>query len=599
MLTLTPPPKSMKQTHERWHPAPASILAKLTAYQLGDPPIAEIVRHHSQEQAAEGYRLVVREQGPEIHCSSDRGYFYGIQTLKQVIQQSQSSEGIPGCDIIDWPDFPSRGILLDISRDRVPTQAMLYHLVDLWGSLKYNELQLYMEAAFDYEGHAAAVAHRSPLTATEIRELDQYCAKKGISLIANQNTFGHMERWLDLPDYQHLAEQVGGCIDPHGNHRNHSFCLNPVSELSVAFVDDLLSQLLPCFSDNRININADETFDLGQGASNAKCRELGKDRVYLNYVKHIHELCTRKGKRVQMWSDILLKYPHLLPELPKDITVMNWGYEADHPFDRECAQLKSSGIDFQVVAATGTFAAFSGRWLNAYQNALNAAQNGLKYGASGFYMSEWGDFGHGQAWISAYPGYFIGAVAGWHVAALSDFNTERAVQHQVLNNATLAIALLKLGNLYLSTLTADQLPFVSVIGVLLFNQMTNRHMKKLSEWYPRGFRHGWHQCQQLIEALGAITPEDERQSYWQRELLLTARLSAHACALGEALSEQRDYRVERLSFKLRQQLAEELEPLISDYADLWLEHSRPGGLEDSQARLDYLLSLYRSPPRAG
>lgn len=599
MLTLTPPPKSLQQTQERWQIPSDQLQSSLNAYLLGDAPLAEVSRHPCAEQATEGYRLVIREQGPEIHCSTDHGYYHGIKTLNQIIQQSPSKQGIVGCDIIDWPDFPSRGILLDISRDRVPTQAMLYRLVDLWSSLKYNELQLYMEAAFDYEGHAAAVDHRSPMTADEIKALDDYCAKRGISLIANQNTFGHMERWLDLPEYQHLAEQVGGCIDPHGNLRNHSFCLNPVSDQSIDFVDDLLSQLLPCFTDNRVNINADETFDLGQGASRQRCNEIGKDRVYLNYVKRIHELCTRKGKKVQMWSDILLKYPHLLPELPKDITVMNWGYEAEHPFDRECAQLKSSGIDFQVVAATGTFAAFSGRWQNAHQNTLNAAQNGLKYGASGFYMSEWGDFGHGQAWISAFPGYFDGAVAGWHVAALSDFNTERALQHQALNNATLAIALLKLGNLYLSTQTADQLPFVSVIGVLLFNQMTNRHMKKLTEWYPRGFRHGWHQCQQLIEAVQAITPEDEQQAYWQRELLLTAKLSAHACTLGEALAEQKDYRVERLSFTQRRQLAEALEPLISEYSALWLEHSRPGGLEDSKARLDYLLALYRSPPRAG
>lgn len=599
MLNLTPPPKAMKQTPERWHIANSTVTQQLLAYRIGGSPLPDIPRHDAPDQPAEGYRLIISNQGPCIYCSTDRGYFYGIQTLKQLLQLHQDSQVIPGCDILDWPDFPSRGILLDISRDRVPTMAMLYQLVDLWSSLKYNELQLYMEAAFDYEGHAKAVAHRSPMTATQIQDLDHYCAQRGVALIANQNTFGHMERWLDLPDYQHLAEQVGGCTDPYGNHRNHSFCLNPVSDASIDFVEDLLSQLLPNFSDDRVNINADETFDLGQGASRTACREIGKDSVYLNYVKRVHELCARRGKKVQLWSDIILKYPHLLSELPKDITVMNWGYEADHPFDRECAQLKASGLDFQVVAATGTFAAFTGRWLNAQRNTLNAAQNGLKNGASGFYMSEWGDFGHAQPWISAYPGYFLGSVAGWHCDSLPWFNTERAVQQLVLGNAALAISLFKLGNLYLSTETADQLPFVSVIGVLLFNQMTNRHMKKVQHWSAQGFANAWNQCRQLIDALTAVKAGDEAQSYWQSELLFTAKLASHACALGEALAKQRDYRVERLPLKVRRQFADELEPLITEYAQLWLVHSRSGGLDESKARLDYLLDLYHSPPRAG
>ena len=34
-----------------------------------------------------------------------------------------------------------------------------------------------------------------------------------------------------------------------------------------------------------------------------------------------------------MWDDIIIKYPELIPELPKDMIAMIWGYEADHPFD--------------------------------------------------------------------------------------------------------------------------------------------------------------------------------------------------------------------------------------------------------------------------
>ena len=55
--------------------------------------------------------------------------------------------------IVDWPDYPNRGIMFDITRDRVPTMATLYELVDFWASLKLNQLQLYTEHTFAFRGH--------------------------------------------------------------------------------------------------------------------------------------------------------------------------------------------------------------------------------------------------------------------------------------------------------------------------------------------------------------------------------------------------------------------------------------------------------------
>ena len=47
--------------------------------------------------------------------------------------------------VIDSPAVSHRGVLLDISRNRVPTPAAARDLIDLLSSLKYNHLQLYVE----------------------------------------------------------------------------------------------------------------------------------------------------------------------------------------------------------------------------------------------------------------------------------------------------------------------------------------------------------------------------------------------------------------------------------------------------------------------
>ena len=50
----------------------------------------------------------------------------------------------------------------------------------------------------------------SPLTAHELKQIDDYCRKRFIDLVPNLNSFGHFERWLRHPEYHYLAECPNG-----------------------------------------------------------------------------------------------------------------------------------------------------------------------------------------------------------------------------------------------------------------------------------------------------------------------------------------------------------------------------------------------------
>src|SRR5207249_10707589 len=112
---------------------------------------------------------------------------------------------LPRGTITDWPDTPVRGVMLDISRDKVPTLATLLELVDRLASWKVNQLQLYTEHTFAYRDHDAVWRAASPITADEIRAIDDYCRARHVELVPNQNCLGHMDRWLRHPRYQPLA----------------------------------------------------------------------------------------------------------------------------------------------------------------------------------------------------------------------------------------------------------------------------------------------------------------------------------------------------------------------------------------------------------
>ena len=98
------------------------------------------------------------------------------------------------------------GYQLDAGRGKVPKAEVLRRIVDIISGLGYTELQLYNESTFDYTNHPAMKASGPKLSAAEMRALDDYCAAKGVELVPNQNSFGHLSGWLARPAYRHLAE---------------------------------------------------------------------------------------------------------------------------------------------------------------------------------------------------------------------------------------------------------------------------------------------------------------------------------------------------------------------------------------------------------
>ena len=79
--------------------------------------------------------------------------------------------------------------------------------------------------------------------------------------------------------------------------RSGPFSLCPVDPGSIELVKDVLEQLLPCFSSALVNINCDETFDVGQGRSRAEVARLGAARVYFDFVNRVCEIVRGHGKR--------------------------------------------------------------------------------------------------------------------------------------------------------------------------------------------------------------------------------------------------------------------------------------------------------------
>ena len=266
------------------------------------------------------------------------------------------------------------------------------------------------------------------MTGEQILALDAYCRERFIELVPNQNTFGHMRRCLIHPQYRHLAECPDGCDTSWGRFEQ-PFSLAPAEPGSLELVSGLLNELLPHFSSRQVNIGADETVDVesAQGRSAALVKEMGYGRVYLDYLLKVYEQVKAHGRTMQFWGDIVMEQPELVPELPRDLIALEWGYEAGHAFDEHGARYATSGVPFYVCPGTSSWRTLAGRTDNALGNLENAARNGLKHGAVGYLVTDWGDEGHWQPLPVSYLGFVYGAALGWCSEANLGMDLARAL----------------------------------------------------------------------------------------------------------------------------------------------------------------------------
>ena len=456
------------------------------------------------------------------------------------------------------PMFADRAYMLDISRDKVPTMGTLRLIVDLLAKFEYNQFQLYTEHTFAYSTHRDVWEAASPLTAEEIRELDAYCALRGIDLVPNQNSFGHLERWLVKPAYNHLAElPQGGAPLPWGGFKKDPTTLCPTDPASLAFLDGLYAELLPNFASGLFNIGCDETFDLlGGGRSAAAVRERGEGRVYLDFLKQVAALARKHGKRPMFWGDVILKHPELVPELPKDLIALDWGYEGNHPFMAEAAKFRAAGLDFYVCPGTSAWNSLAGRVENMRENMVAAERAGRLHGARGFLVTDWGDGGHWQPLAASLPGLVFGGMLAHEGSSAAKMDLESALNG--IMGVPLGGTLLRLGTLYLrgGALRANASELFRILandrGYSRHPGLTEPILAEISA-IAEGCRHA------ASAYAGGAYP-----NVWAQEIVYMANLVDAAC-------NRRDER--RLRF------------LREEHDRIWKLRNRIGGMVDSRAKL--------------
>jgi hypothetical protein len=373
----------------------------------------------------QGYVIRVTDSGALVASRTAQGLFYGVQTLRQLLRPEGpggKTLAIPALVIRDWPSMEWRGVSDDISRGPIPTLDYLKMQIRTLAEYKVNLVGFNMEHVFTFQTQPLVSPRDAPrdapkgatqeaaLTPAEIKELVDYASKYYITIMPEQQAFGHLHQFLKYEIYSDLAET------PHGH------VLTPTNPKTYDFIRQIYGEIVPLFPGPFFHIGADETFELGLGQTKALAAQEGLGRVYLEHLQKVFEIMQPYHKQLMFWGDIAVKYPELLTILPKDMIAVPWDYDPKPSFENIITPYTDAGLRVVVAPGAGNWHAIWPDLESAFVNIRNFVRDGQKHQAIGALNTTWND--DGEALVDmTWPALVFGAAASWQPgeSSIDDF----------------------------------------------------------------------------------------------------------------------------------------------------------------------------------
>ncbi|MGE5440737.1 MAG: glycoside hydrolase family 20 zincin-like fold domain-containing protein, partial [Bacteroidota bacterium] len=172
---------------------------------LEHAPGSRLASKSPVELNEEGYSLLISKDGISIQSTSEKGIFYGVMTLEQILEKSKDNT-LPGVEILDWPDMKMRGISDDISRGQVPNLDEFKRIIRFLARYKMNIYMPYIEDVLRFDQYPTIGQNRGALTKDEVKELVAYAKNYFIDIIPAFQTLGHYENLLSQEEFLKYAE---------------------------------------------------------------------------------------------------------------------------------------------------------------------------------------------------------------------------------------------------------------------------------------------------------------------------------------------------------------------------------------------------------
>ncbi|MHA1339859.1 MAG: family 20 glycosylhydrolase [Promethearchaeota archaeon] len=389
----------------------------------------DLMKSIPMEYQSQAYGIFCDEKSVSLISWTMTGMYYAFLTFAQLLLveldnnkvseiEDSTLEGnsnkiaifFPRCDIIDYPDYEFRGFEDDISRGQRPTLEEFKDFIKLLSLLKLNIEGLYIEDIFKFKKYPQIGEGRGPLTAEDIRELQDYARNWFVDVQPAVEMFGHMDNILTMPEFRKYGEFPG------------SQCLDITSVEAKQFADDLLKEICDAFDTKLIHLICDESFDSGLGSSREYQKKHGKAETINDWFKFLVKTVQKYGKSTAGFAhDAFIHYPKLM-KLARDYVkiILYWSY-SDAKKYRKISKLVKNGFDVGIVCTTFDWSRHYPFIEYAEKNTCYMALDGLKRGAKYMISTKFGDFFNENLRENIKYGIFLISQATWNTRSPNIF----------------------------------------------------------------------------------------------------------------------------------------------------------------------------------
>ncbi len=302
--------------------------------------------------------------------------------------------------------FNTFGVMIDMSRNAVMSMEGLKRFLPLLKKMGYNCVMLYTEDTYEVEGEPYFGYLRGRYTKAEMKEIDDFAANLGITVIPCIQTLAHLNatfRWRQIP---HDCDDI----------------LLTDDERTYELIEHMFATLSECFTSRKIHIGMDEAHMLGRGKHLDIHGYETVNTIMKRHLDRILKIAKKYDYELLLWSDMYFrpwnngeymiakcKMPQdVLDSLPKEVIPVYWDYYQSNE------QAYCDMIENHMQLSDKTwFAGASWCWqgvipFNRFtlESMLPAIRSCKKHGLKNIIFTMWGDDGAECSHFSQLPSLF-------------------------------------------------------------------------------------------------------------------------------------------------------------------------------------------------
>jgi len=361
---------------------------------INNPLVRDFCRQHRPDITAanpgpEGYFLHVDDHSIVVAGSDDRGAFYGLQSLRQLIGKGEGQVHVKSVQVRDWPDKPFRGIYLYVpGRDNLPMFKRFIR--DFMARYKFNTVIIEMNACMRFDSHPELnegwveftrdtnysrrnyppgplhdreqnSSHQDCgdgafLEKAEVADLVEWCRHHSLEVIPAIPSLTHA--FYLLTRHKELSEVPG-------DKWPDTYCASNPQSYKLLF--EVMDEFLEVMKPGMVHAGHDEWF--APFGLCPCCKSKNPGEVYGNDLVKVHEYLANKNIKMAIWGDYLLESVrgkglrrHVTPDgwvyhspgamtpqqvkelVPKDILIFNWFWSESEKGRSNEAQLDDFGF---------------------------------------------------------------------------------------------------------------------------------------------------------------------------------------------------------------------------------------------------------------